>query len=314
MRSLKKMAAAVMAVATLATSMVPFSADALSFAENSKFAYDLAVEGTSDDMVKVTFYTTYNPGVSDLAIALKYDQTKLEFVNSNMDVDYYFSTIKATANTPEKGLVVTATGVQPSGDEMTPHDYSAPIYFSYYFKIKDASEKKNYDFSSCVITYKSQAENIYFAKSMDVDGEYPDETIENVVSKETYTRNIGDVLPNKKIDMNDVTELLGITSFLNSCISDGVIYTKVLNSMLTSDYSYTLNDGKTGTYRNRLKNSLYVDGVPFAEVADCDQNGKIEKADADLLITYYTQVAANQNPESLINTELSKVVYADITI
>ena len=84
--------------------------------------------------------------------------------------------------------------------------------------------------------------------------------------------------------------------------------------MLTADYSYTLNDGKTGTYRNRLKNSLYVDGVPFAEVADCDQNGKIEKADADLLITYYTQVAASQNSESLINTELSKVVYADITM
>ncbi len=314
MRNFKKMMAAVMAVATLATSMVPFSADALSFAENSKFAYDLAVEGTSDDMVKVTFYTTYNPGVSNLAIALKYDQTKLEFVNSNMDVDYYFSTIKATANTPEKGLVVTATGVQPSGAEMTPCDYSAPIYFSYYFKIKDTSEKKNYDFSSCVITYKSQTENIYFAKSMDVDGEYPDETIENVVSKGTYTRNIGDVLPNKKIDMNDVTELLGITSFLNSCTSDGAIYTKILNSMLTADYSYTLNDGKTGTYRNRLKNSLYVDGVPFAEVADCDQNGKIEKADADLLITYYTQVAASQNSESLINTELSKVVYADITM
>ena len=84
--------------------------------------------------------------------------------------------------------------------------------------------------------------------------------------------------------------------------------------MLTSDYSYTLNDGKTGTYRERLKNSLYVDGVPFAEVADCDQNGRIEKKDGDLLITYYAQAAASQDPKSLINTELSKVVYADITM
>lgn len=57
-----------------------------------------------------------------------------------------------------------------------------------------------------------------------------------------------------------------------------------------------------------------MDGVPFAEIADCDQNGKIEKADADLLITYYAQAAAGQNPESLINNELSKVVYADITM
>ncbi len=314
MRSFKKMAAAIMAVATLATSMVPFSADALTFAENSKFAYDLAVEGTSDDMVKVTFYTTYNPGVSNLSIALKYDQSKLEFVNSNMDIDYYFSTIKATADTPEQGIVVTATGVQPGSNEMIASDYSAPIYFSYYFKIKDTSKKGNYDFSSCVITYKSNTENIYFSKSVDVDGKYPDETIENVISKGTYTRNIGDVLPNKKIDMNDVTELMGIASFLNSCTSDAAIYTKVLNSMLTADYSYTMNDGKTGTYRDRLKNSLYVDGVPFAEIADCDQNGKIEQADGQLLITYYAQAAAGQNPDSLINSELSKVVYADITM
>ena len=37
MRSFKKMTAVVMAVATLATSMVPFSADALYYNENSKF-------------------------------------------------------------------------------------------------------------------------------------------------------------------------------------------------------------------------------------------------------------------------------------
>lgn len=41
------MAAAVMAVATLATSMVPFSADAFSVDKNSKFTYDLKVEGNS---------------------------------------------------------------------------------------------------------------------------------------------------------------------------------------------------------------------------------------------------------------------------
>ncbi len=215
MRSLKKMAAAVMAVATLATSMVPFSADALTFAENSKFAYDLDVEGTSDDMVKVTFYTTYNPGLVNLSVALKYDQSKLEFVKSNMDLDYADVTLKAVADTPEKGMVVTATGVRPSGSEVTPCDYSAPIYFSYYFKIKDTSKKRNYDFSSCVITYKSQAENINFSKSIDVNGEYPDETIEKVVEKGIYTRRIGDILPDNLVDLDDAVNLLGIVSFLH---------------------------------------------------------------------------------------------------
>lgn len=85
----------------------------------------------------------------------------------------------ATANAPEKGLVVTATGVQPSGDEMTPHDYSAPIYFSYYFKIKDASEKKNYDFSSCVITYKSYYTQVAASQN-------PESLINTELSKVVY--------------------------------------------------------------------------------------------------------------------------------
>lgn len=67
-------------------------------------------------------------------------------------------------------------------------------------------------------------------------------------------------------------------------------------------------------WKTNLKNSLYANSVLFAEIADCDQNGRIEKNDGDLLITYYAQAAAGQNPESLINNELSKVVYADITM
>ena len=62
MKRFHKMVAAVMAVATLATSMVPLSADALYFNGQSKFAYDLSVDDANwDDMVRVTFYTTYNP-------------------------------------------------------------------------------------------------------------------------------------------------------------------------------------------------------------------------------------------------------------
>lgn len=88
------MAAAVMAVATLATSMVPFSADAFSVDKNSKFTYDLKVEGTADNLIKVTFYTTCNPGVSGLSVAVRYDQDNLEFVKKSMDPDYDYITAK----------------------------------------------------------------------------------------------------------------------------------------------------------------------------------------------------------------------------
>ena len=79
MTHFKKITAAVMAVATLAPGIIPLSADALYYDENSKFTYDLKVESASDDMIKVTFYTTYNPGVSDFSLALTYDREKLEF-------------------------------------------------------------------------------------------------------------------------------------------------------------------------------------------------------------------------------------------
>lgn len=88
------MTAAVMAVATLATSMVPFSADAFSVDKNSKFTYDLKVEGTADNLIKVTFYTTCNPGVSGLSVAVRYDQDNLEFVKKSMDPDYDYITAK----------------------------------------------------------------------------------------------------------------------------------------------------------------------------------------------------------------------------
>ena len=89
MKRFHKMVAAVMAVATLATSMVPLSADALYFNGQSKFAYDLSVDDANwDDMVRVTFYTTYNPGVTSFSVALKYDTSKLEYVESYRDSDY----------------------------------------------------------------------------------------------------------------------------------------------------------------------------------------------------------------------------------
>ena len=93
-----------------------------------------------------------------------------------------------------------------------------------------------------------------------------------------------------------------------------VLYRRLFLQPFQSFHLDILHLHPTGTYRERFKDSLYANSVPFAEIADCDQNGRIEKNDADLLITYYAQAASGQNPESLINNELSKVVYADITM
>ena len=80
---------------------------------------------------------------------------------------------------------------------------------------------------------------------MDVNGEYPDETIEKVVEKGVYTRRIGDILPDNLVDLDDAVNLLGIVSFLDSCTAIGAAYTAFLNDAMTADYSYTLQDGTT---------------------------------------------------------------------
>jgi len=74
------------------------------------------------------------------------------------------------------------------------------------------------------------------------------------------------------------------------------------------------SNGSTLVWNQRFANTLYANNVAFAEVADCDQNGWIEQEDADMLMEYYAQQSAAQSPESLINTEISKVVYAEITM
>ena len=307
MKRFHKMVAAVMAVATLATSMVPLSADALYFNGQSKFAYDLSVDDTNwDDMVRVTFYTTYNPGVTSFSVALKYDTSKLEYVESYRDSDYESAGTFGTSNDKTKGMVIIVSATENL------QDYNQPISYSYYFKPKTTSRKETYNFSACVYQYNSKTENILFGNNIGKLSPVPDEVTKKV-QKGTYNRRIGDVIPDNSIDMSDVTTVLGIVSFLNDCQESDVTDTYDLNEMLITDRAYTLKSGKTGTYRERLKDSLYVDDVPFAEVADCDQNGKIEKADADLLITYYSQAASGQDPDSLINSKISKVVYADIT-
>ncbi len=58
-------------------------------------------------MIKVTFYTTYNPGVSDFSLALTYDREKLEFFDDEIDDDFYQETTHAIAAPTTRDIVIT---------------------------------------------------------------------------------------------------------------------------------------------------------------------------------------------------------------
>ncbi len=78
-----------------------------------------------------------------------------------------------------------------------------------------------YDFSACVYQYESRSEGISFGDNIHSVPVIPDEVTAAIV-KGVYTRKIGDVIPDELISMSDVTESLGIVSFLNSCTTANV--------------------------------------------------------------------------------------------
>lgn len=310
MYSFKKMIASVIAVGTMATSIASLPAEAGSLTDvNSAFAYDLAVEGTTDGLIKVTFYTTNNPGVHEIGLALMYDKDNLEWIRTQPDLDYANSMFWTKWNNAETGVCIQGGAVN---NVVCDGDYTAPFSISFYFskKVNDYSST-TYNFTASIYDYKSTVENIDLPSSSYVDTSYG-QTSMGCVSNGEYTRKIGDVIPNSIIELEDAVEVLSLIAICK----DTEFYpaTILLNTYLTSGFSSKLSNGDMLTWNQRFKDTLYANNVAFAEVADCDQNGLIEQKDADMLMEYYAQQSAALKPESLINTEISKVVYAEITM
>lgn len=310
MYNFKKMLASVIAVGTMATSIasLPAEAGSISARPDSAFTYDLAVEGTTDGQIKVTFYTTYNPGVYNIGVAILYDNENLNFVKAVPDPDYSNSMCSIPGNNEKDGVCIYGSSVNT---QVHTGDYTESFAISFYFESKDDNtEMMEYNFTSSVYEYKSIAENIDY--SLSGQGTFPVDKEMEIISKEEYTRKIGDVIPNSIIQLEDAIEVLSLISLLEN--TDTYPAPSMLNTYLTSGFSSQLSNGSTLVWNQRFANTLYANNVAFAEVADCDQNGLIEQEDADMLMEYYTQQSAAQSPESLINTEISKVVYAEITM
>jgi hypothetical protein len=278
---------------------------------SSEFAYDLAVEGTVDGQIKVTFYTTYNPGVNTLGIALRYDADNLKLVKKTVNSDYSSSLFTGvTANNADVGLV-TYVAVTQFDINSQPTDYEGDVYISYFFNVKDDSVS-SYDFSASVYSYTYLSENISFDNKNNMES-LPDDIIMEAVKKGVYTRRIGDVDPDSIVQLEDAVTILDAVSL---CSATGFsTSTRDINTAMTCGISSVLPNGNSVVWRERFKDTLYANDIAFAEVADCDQNGLIEKEDANAVLDYYAKQSAAQDPESLIiNTEVSKIVYAEITL
>lgn len=315
MYNFKKMLASVIAVGTMATSIASLPAEAGSLIEqNSLFSYDLVVEGTADGLVKVTFYTTNNPGVHEIGLALMYDKDNLEWIKVQPDPGYVNSMLWTRWNNAETGVCIQGGSVdtQVQSDQIQNGDYIAPFAVSFYFSKKNSSsEPETYNFTASIYDYKSITENIDLPTGPYTDNSYS-QTSMGVVSNSVYTRKIGDIIPDSIIRLEDAVEVLNLLAICED--TETYSSTSVLNTYLTSGFSSQLSNGSTLVWNQRFANTLYANNVAFAEVADCDQNGWIEQEDADMLMEYYAQQSAAQSPESLINTEISKVVYAEITM
>lgn len=316
MYNFKKMLASVIAVGTMATSIVslPAEAGSLTNVPNSAFSYDLAIESTVDGLIKVTFYTTNNPGVHEIGMAIMYDKDNLEWVKTQPDPDYVNSMLWTKWDNAGTGVCIQGGSVDTrvQSDLIQNGDYIAPFAVSFYFSKKNSSsEPETYNFTASIYSYQSVIEDVNISNETYLDASYEESSM-GVVSNGKYTRKIGDVIPNSIIELEDAIEVLNLLAICED--TETYSLTSVLNTYLTSSFSSQLSNGNMLVWNQRFADTLYANNVAFAEVADCDQNGWIEQKDADMLIQYYAQQSAAQSPESLINTEISKVVYAEITM
>lgn len=161
--------AAVLAV----SSTVPLAVEATSIPDvNSNFEYELAVEAVSKSRIKATFYTTFNPGVTEITLAVLYDSNKYRCFNVSPTVDMVIdgNFIGQSGINDEEGLCIYS-GI--FNGTTTQEDYTENFEISFYFEAKDgnATDESVSQFSAAVANYKSQNENVDISR-MDSNGYY----------------------------------------------------------------------------------------------------------------------------------------------
>lgn len=156
---------------------------------------------------------------------------------------------------------------------------TAQFSATFYFDLKDTVDSEH-TFSTCIYTYHS-ANGVYFHTS-DVTSRPLDATLK------TESYNLGDIDNNGKIEITDAQSILEISNTIGST-------------------SYSVSAANKNLSNLKKKYPKLVCG----EVADINQNGLIEEADAKSVLTYYSESnVGDAHHNTLIGSKMIKVIEA----
>lgn len=286
MKKIKRTAAGIVAAGIVTMNVSSFYANAISLpsAPNSKFEYEFFAEPISRNEVKVTFEITNNPGTNLVGIAFLYDEstcTKKEISFSDNLIDESYFIFQHYKGTFENAHVVEISNpIMHTGDK-----YDC---FSVSMTFEVDENTPWHEFSTAVCSYNSYTENIKYNNL--VRGVTPD--VETSLQACPYI--LGDVNDDKQVDISDSTATLSICSNYGDGTGDRTISVDALNKLI-SDGNF-VNDNK-------------LSGMLCAEAADVDKNNKVQMADVNKILEYYSDSMSGVEIESVIgNAEVKTVI------
>lgn len=321
----EKIIAGVLAVATIASSVPAMTTEAVTPPGiNSKFDYELNVEPVSNSQLKLTFYTTYNPGVSELSFCILYDTNKYNFVKYVADIRAYQNG-KLPSYVPavneEKGVFVWAgtfngNGGIPGSNEFT--DYCEDIEICLYLNAADGdvTDESLSEFSVAVGRYKSQTENIDETIVSSING-YNPEIINPEINLEVtpsqsivYDYMLGDADGSGDIEISDASN---INALANNAQAAGVTPSiNILNHKIINNEMSTFSNGKKLLWGDSFSTFLRtVQNVTFScvEAADANRDGMITIDDGNLVLNWYASLMTQIPVEEILEVQHKTIYY-----
>lgn len=316
----EKMIAGALAVATIAANVTAMPTEAVTPPGiSSNFDYELDVEPVSKSQLKLTFYTTNNPGVSVLDFYIFYDPDKYHFVStSRSDELYDVNEMCAISRNEELGLFFfTSTFNANAGTEAKEKiDYSKNFEICVYLEADDGNveDEDLSEFSVALANYKSQNENInkrFIKASPTMDDIHPELNIAVTPSQTIiYDYMLGDADGSGDIEISDATNINALANNAQAAGLDPEI--RILNHKIVNNEMSILSNGKKLLWGESCSAFLRtVQNATFScvEAADANRDGVITTADGNLVLNWYASLMIQVPVEEILEVQHKTVCY-----
>lgn len=288
----KRTLAALVTSAMVAGSVGAVSAGASSpsaFIPGSQLKCEMFADTVSDTEIQLNVRISNVNPYESLQILVAYDYPKCKYVDYVIDGNA--SMLGVAAGEDGESLCIAVAGRKATSDVTVSVTFEVP-----------SSSTGSYKFSAGACSYNSNSEKLQLILPQEEVLESPSESI--AASPEGHL--IGDVDMNGRVQLQDTYHIIHLVPILNERVANkGEILTERDMFFSIENYNYlrlidkNLIDSKT-------KAPLYNCGVAL----DVDENGIVDYADAEAIMTYTSQVAiGNPPPSSYIGSTKYVVCY-----